>query len=481
MGMTYDANGNLIGDGTNSYVWDRANRLLSVGSSSYAYDGMNNRVQQTVGGTATKYLLDLQPGLTQVLAATTGGSTDRYVHGLRGIHAMKNNAGSWIWPTQDGLGNVRQEVSDGMVVNGARGYEPYLTSFDEQGSFGMPFGATGEMVDVTGQVYLRSRYYNPNFGLFSSLDPFEGTLERLMSLNRYSWVENNPANMIDPTGLQAVETLCGLAVLSPFDLFFGDLLCLAIGGVALIGAIRAGQAAAQLNTGGTASIAPVTNQNTNAGGAKPPSQDEILALIDATNNINDIYTARDAQRELAKLCNSGLCGKSLRSIRQLVSAGTIPLEGADARTDTTEKEKEEERCSGPTLYHYTDDIGLTGILATMTILPSLDPNNARLGKGQYFTEIAPEQIKGKARSDFASSPKLGSDPNVYSLSQVSGFLFRQPASFPRMQHFVEICIDGLPIIVVDITRHIYLNRSEQLLDIKDRFVRSGNTPFWSTN
>lgn len=123
----------------------------------------------------------------------------------------------------------------------------YLTSFDEQGSFGMPFGATGEMVDVTGQVYLRSRYYNPNFGYFSSLDPFEGTLERLMSLNRYSWVENNPANMIDPTGLQAVETLCGLAVLSPFDLFFGDLLCLAIGGVALIGAIRAGQAAAQLN------------------------------------------------------------------------------------------------------------------------------------------------------------------------------------------------------------------------------------------
>ncbi len=192
--MTYDANGNLTNDGTNTYVWDRANRLLSVGSSVYAYDGMNNRVQQTVGGTATKYLLDLQPGLTQVLAATTGASTDRYVHALRGIHAMKNNVGDWIWPTQDGLGNVRQEMSDGLAVNGARDYEPFLIPFDEQGSFGMPFGATGEMTDVTGQVYLRNRYLSPSLGQFVSLDPFEGMTNRAMSLNGYLWVEGNVPN-----------------------------------------------------------------------------------------------------------------------------------------------------------------------------------------------------------------------------------------------------------------------------------------------
>lgn len=198
--MTHDANGNLIDDGTNTYVWDRANRLLSVGSSAYTYDGLGNRVQQTVGGTATKYLQDMQPGLTQVLAATTGANTDRYVHGLRGIHAMQNNAGQWIWPTQDGLGNVRQEVSDGLAVNGVRGYEPFLTPFDEQGSLGMPFGATGEMTDVTGQVYLRNRYLSPALGQFVSLDPFEGFMGEAMSLNGYSYVHNNPINLTDPSG-----------------------------------------------------------------------------------------------------------------------------------------------------------------------------------------------------------------------------------------------------------------------------------------
>lgn len=194
VGMTYDANGNLTNDGTNTYVWDRANRLLSVGSSSYAYDGLGNRIQQTVSGTATKYLLDMQPGLTQVLAATTGANTDRYLHSLHGIHAMKNNAGEWIWPTQDGLGNVRQEVSDALAVNGVRSNEPFLTPFDEQGSFGMPFGATGEMVDVTGQVYLRNRYLSPTLGQFVSLDPLE-------TPNRYAYVNGNPVNYTDPLGL----------------------------------------------------------------------------------------------------------------------------------------------------------------------------------------------------------------------------------------------------------------------------------------
>ena len=63
------------------------------------------------------------------------------------------------------------------------------------------FGYTGEQADETGQSYLRARYYNPNLGAFSALDPFEGMQDRPMSLNGYSWVEGNVSNMIDPSGL----------------------------------------------------------------------------------------------------------------------------------------------------------------------------------------------------------------------------------------------------------------------------------------
>jgi len=185
--------------------YDRANRLLEVtdgtNTTTYRYDGLGNRISQDVNGLLTRYLLDLQPGLTQVIAATTGAGTDRYVHVPRGIHAMKSNAGQWVWPTQDGLGNVRQELSDTLAVNGVRSYEPFLTPFGIQGSFGMPFAATGEIGDVSGLVYLRNRYLRPALGQFISLDPFEGIRDRAMSLNGYSWVEGNTVNFTDPFGL----------------------------------------------------------------------------------------------------------------------------------------------------------------------------------------------------------------------------------------------------------------------------------------
>ena len=91
-GLTYDANRNMTNDGTNAYTWDRANRLLSMGGHDYTYDGMGNRVSQLAAGVTTRYLLDQQPGLVQVLRATKSGGiildpNQSYVHGPRGIHA----------------------------------------------------------------------------------------------------------------------------------------------------------------------------------------------------------------------------------------------------------------------------------------------------------------------------------------------------------------------------------------------------------
>ncbi|MCZ7543539.1 MAG: hypothetical protein M5R40_08380 [Anaerolineae bacterium] len=114
-GYTYDANGNLTHDGTNAYVWDRANRLLSMGGASYAYDGLGNRVQQTVNSVVTKYLLDTQPGLAVVLKATTEGNNTHFIHGPRGLHAQQQPNGDWVLPVQDALGSVRG-VADATIA-----------------------------------------------------------------------------------------------------------------------------------------------------------------------------------------------------------------------------------------------------------------------------------------------------------------------------------------------------------------------------
>jgi hypothetical protein len=50
-------------------------------------------------------------------------------------------------------------------------------------------------------LHLRARNYFPNLGTFLSLDPFEGTRSRPMSLNGYSYVEGNVPNRTDPSGM----------------------------------------------------------------------------------------------------------------------------------------------------------------------------------------------------------------------------------------------------------------------------------------
>jgi RHS repeat-associated protein len=63
------------------------------------------------------------------------------------------------------------------------------------------FQYTGEQADTeTGLIYLRSRYYDPEIGRFISRDPFTGFDTNPQSLNRYTYVHNNPVRYADPSG-----------------------------------------------------------------------------------------------------------------------------------------------------------------------------------------------------------------------------------------------------------------------------------------
>jgi RHS repeat-associated protein len=159
-----------------------------MGGISYAYNGDGNRIQQD----ALRYILDLQPGLAQVIGDSDG---NRYIHSPRGIHAFQSPTSTWSYIMQDGLGSVRSVAdSDGSIVS-THNYTPI-------GVMDVPFewGFTGEQRDYTGVQYHRARYYSPELGIFPSLDPFEGGVQRPMSLNGYSWVEGRVINAVDPTG-----------------------------------------------------------------------------------------------------------------------------------------------------------------------------------------------------------------------------------------------------------------------------------------
>lgn len=53
----------------------------------------------------------------------------------------------------------------------------------------------------SGNDYAMARYYVWRIGRFNSLDPLAGSTSDPQSLNRYTYVENNPISLIDPTGM----------------------------------------------------------------------------------------------------------------------------------------------------------------------------------------------------------------------------------------------------------------------------------------
>jgi RHS repeat-associated protein len=64
-----------------------------------------------------------------------------------------------------------------------------------------PFLYSGEYWDkATSLQFLRARWYDPSFGRFISEDTYKGDNKNPLSLNLYTYVENNPLKYVDPSG-----------------------------------------------------------------------------------------------------------------------------------------------------------------------------------------------------------------------------------------------------------------------------------------
>ncbi|MDA1607106.1 RHS repeat-associated core domain-containing protein [Bacillus cereus group sp. TH208-1LC] len=64
-----------------------------------------------------------------------------------------------------------------------------------------PFGYAGYMYDKEiGMYYLIARYYNPEHGVFLSVDPDPGDEDDPITMNGYTYGDNNPVMMVDPDG-----------------------------------------------------------------------------------------------------------------------------------------------------------------------------------------------------------------------------------------------------------------------------------------
>ena len=109
----------------------------------------------------------------------------------------------------DHLGNIEQELSFdawGKRRNASDWQAQLATQHLPLSAFGTlnsitTRGYTGhEMVDAVGIIHMNGRIYDPKLGRFLQADPFIQAPYNSQSLNRYSYVMNNPLNATDPSG-----------------------------------------------------------------------------------------------------------------------------------------------------------------------------------------------------------------------------------------------------------------------------------------
>lgn len=213
----HDDNGNLLSDGSKTYVYDFANRLIQVTNplnattSNYTYDALGRRIRKDVNGSITTFFYDGARSIEErnnadqmerqyvygrwideLLELTTGGQSFFY---------HDNSIGSIVALT-NGLGQVQERYR----------YEAYgeITILASDGAtilpastVSNPFGFTGRRLDAeSGLYYYRARFYDPGQGRFLQRDP-KGYVD---GMGLYEYVTSNPVNFVDPFGMDTKES-----------------------------------------------------------------------------------------------------------------------------------------------------------------------------------------------------------------------------------------------------------------------------------
>jgi RHS repeat-associated protein len=202
---TYDTQGNLTGDGTNTYVWDVRNRLTQIKqgatvTASFEYDALNRRTKKIIGTASTEYLHD---GLTPVqekrvgdiTQLITGPGIDDYLSRITTTIGATPTTTTRNYLT-DFLGSTTALADDAGAIKTTYGYEPYGEATVAGEATVNSFQYTGRENDGTGLYYYRARYYSPKAKRFISEDP----IGQNDGPNVYGYVEGDPLTYNDPTG-----------------------------------------------------------------------------------------------------------------------------------------------------------------------------------------------------------------------------------------------------------------------------------------
>ena len=219
--IRYDAIGNPLSDGTWTYTWQNGRQLQKMQkagvTAEFVYNADGLRVQKTVNGVATKYTLHGK----NVVHMTSG--TDE----LHIFYDAQNRPAVVVY-NGTAYAYVKSLQGDVIAILDAAGNVVVSYVYD---AWGAPIGKSGSMAETLGSVqpfryrgyvfdektglyYLRSRYYNPQWGRFVNADKLVSTFQKSSKHNLFSYCGNSVISYMDPDGLFAIQGLLLAGVLA---------------------------------------------------------------------------------------------------------------------------------------------------------------------------------------------------------------------------------------------------------------------------
>ena len=225
----YDARGNQTqqvqtGTGvttTSTYGYDLANRLISSSvtnnavnplstGATYAYNAQGQRVTRVedevvthfyytgsalLFTTVNEYVLQTQnildPSGTIVASKRFEGQAET---------GQDPYAEDYFFYRYDIRGSVTTIVDGAGSVVKSYDYDEFGVTTSTGGSFFNEVTFTGSISDASGLLYMNARYYNPATARFLSQDTYTGSAFDPWTQHLYAYCNNNPVNMVDPTG-----------------------------------------------------------------------------------------------------------------------------------------------------------------------------------------------------------------------------------------------------------------------------------------
>jgi RHS repeat-associated protein len=191
--ISYDLNGNMLSDGTNSFSWNARNQVATLNSVSLEYDGFGRRTKNLQN---TSFLFDGANAVQELSGSTpTANLTSG---GIDEIFTRVDSTGAFT-PLKDALGSTIAlvDANGGLVTQYA--YDPFGNTTTSGAVNANQFQYTGRENEGDGLYFYRARYYSPLLGRFINEDPlgFAGS-----GPNFYAYVGGDPIDFSDPFGLE---------------------------------------------------------------------------------------------------------------------------------------------------------------------------------------------------------------------------------------------------------------------------------------